>query len=294
MSVQDDIRRIERDLDTDREDLAQSLAALKTSLTLGGLMGQGARLVESGVSSIKEQGSKLMESGKEIAGEGVSTGLGAATQMVKDNPLAAAAAGAGIGWIVKKVTEPGRGDPDHAVDQRLSDLFSPGSPVPTEDEIWISEADRLRERAADLMEMLDEAEANGTTPVSALERRRQEVRNSLAHDTRRVMLRGLEGLSPSAREKAFRKREDLYARHLGHDTGRSWAKTLGLGALVAGAGLTAALILPRTATENKALGEVRDKVVAEVSGFMKANPAISSVVTTRLLSGVMKAALRRL
>lgn len=279
MGGDEQLDRLERELERDRADLAKAVEELKESLSFSGLKGQGKA---------------LLGAGKAQAAEGMASGLSAATQMVKDNPATAAASAAALGWVVTKMTDSRRSDPLEASDQRLADLFTPSGESPSDDEFWVAEVDRLRARAADLLETLDDAVARGNAPLDEIAERRAEVRQSLRLDTRQAMMRGLDGLDRKARDKAFRRREELYARHLGNGSGGGWVKPVALGAAVAGAGLAAAWLLPKTNVETQMLGEARDRAVGELKKLWAKNPTLAASIGTKLATTLVKSAIRRL
>lgn len=261
MRDDDPIRRIEGDLAQDRADLSEALNALRSSMTLSALVpAKLAGLADvSGLTGPDGAAAKVAETAKSVA---------------KDNPSTVAALGAGaMALLALWQKSSHKSSVPMAVDTRLSDLFSGGRRgAPSRDELWMAEADQLRQRAADMLDVIDEALEAGIGSASELKARRREVTAALAADVRRVMSRDLVDLDDVALRKTFKAREAAYARHLGE--GGSWTKPLLAGAAVAGAGMALAYILPRTGTENELVSAVRQKVKAEADKLASSDSSV--------------------
>lgn len=273
MRDDDPIRRIEGDLARDRADLSQAIEALRSSMTLSALVpAKLSGLTDvSGLTGPDGAAAKVAETAKTVA---------------KENPSTVAALGAGAMALLALWQRSSHNSAvPKAVDTRLSDLFSRGRRgAPSRDELWMAEADQLRQRAADMLDVIDEALEAGIGSASELKARRREVTAALAADVRRVMSRDLADLDDATLRKTFKAREAAYARHLGE--GGSWTKPLVAGAAVAGAGLALAYILPRTGTENDLVSAVRDRVKSEADKLASSDSSVVGILG-RVVSSVI-------
>lgn len=266
---EDPVAGIEAALERDRVALAAALGDLRQSLSLGALVPKGLSAVAGAENPL----------GK-IAGAGLAMatgGSGAGSALL-------AAAGAGLaGMIVRR----NRREPPMApaVDQRLADLFAPEGVVPGRDELWMAEADRLRSQAADMLDTIERALEAGIAPEADLKARRAEVLAALAADVRRVMSQDLAGLEAAERARVFERREALYARHLGLDTGGSgWLKPVLTGAALAGVGALIAMNLPRSGAEDRMFSGLGERLREGAEALRGSGDALGGVFGEVLLS----------
>lgn len=243
-------RQIEAQLDQDRDALSAALEALRNRFSLDSLWSDGASLIKSNAGPYTQ----------------------ALDAAVRANPLALALTGAGLAWLIfgrRNATEP---DPSplagtlFEAEARWEDEGGPVSDLPETDALWMQEADRLRLRASGMIARINAAVRDNLAPAADLAKNRSDVVASLAKDVRRVMGKGLDGLTESVRDKALAAREQAYVMRI--TAGKVGAETVRDNPVVAGlalaaAGATLASLLPQSAFENQVLGAPRDRLVGE-------------------------------
>jgi Protein of unknown function (DUF3618) len=245
------IRDIERGLERDRVELAQSLSALRERV-------RPSALVQEGKAAVMARTEPL---------------LSQLDAVVRARPVVTAVAGVTLAALL--VGRRGDAAPDPALAgtrfealTRWEDEGGPSAPEPVDpDEEWLTEATGLRARAKDLLARIDDAARQGLAPVAALARHRAEVIAALASETRRSLGRGLETLDASAREKTLLARERIYlARIALEEKGRKQieAQPLMAGAVAALAGAGLACLFPQTDTEDRLMGDTRDWLARDV------------------------------
>lgn len=249
--------QIEARLVADRTALSASLNALLDRLSLDRVFSDGLALAKANSGPY----------------------LGAIDAAVRANPVALALTAVGIGWLIFGRPDGPQSDPEPLAGTRFEALArweDEGGPVaepqsPTED--WTIDADRLLDRAGHMITRINAAVRDRLAPAATLAQSRADVLASLTLDVRRVMGRGLEGMTDSARSTAMSLRERAYDLHL-------QSKTLGAKAVrdnpaLAGAALVAAgamvgALLPQSRQENALFSEPRDRVLAQARLIMNA------------------------
>lgn len=252
---------IEQALERDRQALAQALVALRHRL-------DPATLIAEGKAALMSQAQPL-----------VSRVDGA----VRAHPLAAAAAGVAIAALifgrkatgnretgdrhrpaVTAVTPVTAGTRFEAL-TRWEDEGGPPAPEPVDpEEDWLTEARGLRQNARQLLRQIDDAARRGLAPAAQLAKHRAEVMSALAVETRTALGRGLASLTDAARDQALLAREKVYlGRIVLAEKGREQVAEHPLltGALVAAAGAALAFLFPQTETEDRLMGEARDRLL---------------------------------
>lgn len=246
---------IEQALERDRQALAQALVALRHRL-------DPATLIAEGKAALMSQAQPL-----------VSRVDGA----VRAHPLAAAAAGVAIAALIfgrkatsdqdrhRAVVTPVTAGTRFEALTRWEDEGGPPAPEPVDpEEDWLTEARGLRQNARQLLRQIDDAARRGLAPAAQLAKHRAEVMSALAVETRTALGRGLESLTDAARDQALLAREKVYlGRIVLAEKGREQVAEHPLltGALVAAAGAALAFLFPQTETEDRLMGEARDRLL---------------------------------
>lgn len=234
------IPEIERELERDREALAQSLAALRDRMRPASLLSHSAASLKSGAAAVmaRATGGLLRGSDRE---EGATSATDDSTAL------------AGTRFEALSRWEDEGGPP----------ALEPEDP----EEEWLVEARGLRARALDLLARIDEAARRGLAPAADLARHRAEVVAAFAAETTTALGRGLESLGEAARAQAIATRERVYiARVTVASRARAEveAQPLTAAAVAAAAGAALAWLLPRTETEDRLLGAARDRLVGDL------------------------------
>lgn len=253
------MHEIEQTLERDRLALAQSLVALRHRLS-------PATLIAEGKEALMAQASPL-----------VSRVDGA----VRAHPVAAAAAGIALAALVfgrrtgshrpeASATSSVSGTRFEAL-TRWEDEGGPPAPEPVDpEEDWLVEARGLREKARKMLRQIDDAARRGLAPAAQLAKHRAEVVSALAVETRTALGRGLEALSGAAREQALLTRERIYlGRVVEAGRERFESHPLLAGAAVAAAGAAVAWLFPPTETEDRLMGDTRDRLMEDLTAVMK-------------------------
>ena len=252
--------QIEKRLDDDRKALSSALSALGAKFTPDALW-------EGGLSLIKTNSGPYTR---------------AVDHAIRGNPMAVALTAVGLAWLILGRRQHGTGDdiplPGTHVEAvaRWEDEGGPVTETLTEtpgtDDLWIGDADRLRNRANALITQIDTALRKNTAPAAELFRHRNDVIVSLTKDVRRVMARGMEHLTDDARGLALSGRERAYQAHVQTPKANPVPRrdmSLTTAAAFAAAGATLAALLPRSAVENHALGAPRDQLVDSVRDALR-------------------------
>lgn len=234
------IQQIERDLERDREALAQSLAALRDRMRPASLLSHSAASLKSGAAAVVAR---------------ATGGLMRGSDREDTVPAASDDAPALAGTRFEALS-------------RWEDEGGPPAPVPEDpEEEWLVEARGLRGRALDLLARIDDAARRGLAPAADLARHRAEVVAAFTAETTTALGRGLESLGEAARAQAIAARERVYIARM---TVASRARTeveaqpLTAAAVAAAAGAALAWLLPRTETEDRLLGATRDRLLGDL------------------------------
>ena len=248
-------RQIEAQLDQDRDALSASMNMLRQRFSLDGLWSDGVSLLKANTGSYTQ----------------------ALDAAVRANPLALSVTAIGLAWLIlgRRTAQP---DPSalagtrFEAESRWEDEGGPVSELPETDAVWMKDADALRRRADGLIARINTAVRDNLAPAAELAKSRADVVASLAKDVRRVMSRGLESLSESARDAALAARERSYtlrisATKAGAEAVRDNPFTSGIALAVAGA--TVAALLPQSASENQILAAPRDRLVKDAKRILQ-------------------------
>jgi ElaB/YqjD/DUF883 family membrane-anchored ribosome-binding protein len=252
-----DIDRIESGLNADRAELAESLDTLRDRAAPAALLRDGGRAAIAGAMPLAQS----------------------LARHVARNPLPWALIGAGAAWLAFS----SRGAPAKAPEKsalagtkfeavsRWEDEGGPVAPEPPDpDESWMAEAEGLRTRAAEMIGRINAAARDRLAPAADLARSKAEVLAALTADVRAAMGRGLEGLTGQAREKALAAREAAYSARIAvAEKGAEQMRDhpfLSAG-LLAGVGAALGALIPRSGTEQKLTGALRDGVMSAVQAL---------------------------
>ena len=249
-------RQIEAQLEHDREALMTSVDALWNRLSLDRLWTDGASLIKANAGPYTQ----------------------ALDAAVRANPMGLALTAVGLAWLILGRRNEDGNDAPGPVETKLDaerHLKNDGghmSGLPSTDAEWMEEADRLRTRASKMMSQINTAVRDNKAPAAELAKSRSDVAASLTKDVRRIMARGLEGVTGTARDAAIAGRERAYmmriaAAKVGGETVRD--NPLVAGIALAAAGATVAALLPRSAFEDHILGAPRDRLVGETKRVLK-------------------------
>lgn len=278
------IHDIERALERDRVALAQSVVALRNRLRPANLLAEG----------------------KDALLQQATPALNRVDAAVRGQPLVAALAGVALAALVfgrramadaeaAGEVPPLAGTKFEAL-TRWEDEGGPPAPEPVApDEDWMSEAQGARETARGLLRQIDDAARRGLAPAALLAKHRAEVLSALAAETNAALGKGLGSLTGAAREQALSARERLYlARVAMTEKGRQAvdASPLATGLAMAAAGAALAWLFPPTETEDRLLGEARDRLASEVKEMAR-REAVKASELGRTLSAALKTDMQR-
>lgn len=249
-------RQIEAQLDQDRDALSASMNMLRQRFSLDGLLSDGMSLLKANSGSYTQ----------------------ALDAAVRANPLALAVTAVGLAWLILGRRNTPRPDPStlagtrFEAEARWEDEGGPVSELPETDAVWMQDADALRRRADGLIARINAAVRDNLAPAAELAKSRADVLASLAKDVRRVMSRGLESLSDSAREATLSARERAYtlrvsATKAGAEAVRDNPVTAAIALAIAGA--TVAALLPQSASENQILAAPRDRLMKDAKRILQ-------------------------
>lgn len=268
---------IEHALAEDRAALARSLAELTERFA-------PARLVADGKSAMRAQAMPILD-----------TVDGA----ISARPVTAAVAGIALAVLfLGRRRETPATPPAPALAgtrfealTRWEDEGGPALPDPVDEgEDWLDEAVALNEKASGLFRRIDDAARRRLAPIGELAAYRAEVAAALARDTAAALGRGLEGLGGAARENALRLREAAYHRRLALGDRAVAAvreQPFGSALALAAAGAVTALCLPPTKTEDRLLGEARDRLLADLKRSLWREAAEASAFLRTLRAALM-------
>ena len=279
------IHEIEQALERDRQALAESLVALRHRLSPSVLMAEGKEALLSQASPLVARldgavrGQPLIAAAAGVALAALVFGRRAAS----DDHGSAAAASALSGTRFEALT-------------RWEDEGGPPAPEPVDpEEDWLTEARGVRNRAREMLRQIDDAARRGLAPAAQLAKHRAEVMSAMATETRTALGRGLESLSDTARTQAVQARERVYLGRVAlAEKSRQHvdAHPLMTGALVAAAGAGLAWLFPRTETEDRLMGEVRDQLVDDLSSLVRSE-AVKASDLAQTLSSALKSDMER-
>jgi hypothetical protein len=277
------LHEIEQSLERERMALAQSLVALRHRM-------RPSTLIAEGKEALLAQASPL-----------VSRVDGA----VRAHPVAAAAAGIALAALVfgRKAMADRAAAPVPALAgtrfealTRWEDEGGPPAPEPVDpEEDWLTEARGLRSRAQEMLRQIDDAARRGLAPAAQLAKHRAEVMSALAAETRGAFGKGLESLTGAARDQAILARERLYLGRLAlAEKGRESVEThpLMTGAIIAAAGAALAWMFPPTETEDRLMGEARDRLMDDLTATAKTE-AMKASELAQTLGSALKSDMRR-
>lgn len=279
------IQDIERALERDRVALAQSVAALRERMRPGNLMSEGKE-------ALMAQASPL---------------LGHVDRAVRNRPVAAAVAGLAVAALVlgrRAMTSdadaaaavPAMAGTRYEALTRWEDEGGPPAPEPVEPEDdWLVEARGVRAKAKSLLAQIDDAARRGLAPAAELARHRAEVLSAMAADTTAALGKGLGSVGGAARDKAIQARERIYLSRIAvAEKGRDLVEgqPLLVGAAIAAAGALVACLFPQTETEDRLLGEARDRLADDVTRTVK-HEAMEASDLARSLTSAFKSDLGR-
>lgn len=256
------IKDIERSLERDRVALAQSVAALRERVRPANLMSEGKE-------ALMAQASPL---------------VGYVDRAVRNRPVTAAVAGLAVAALVlgrRAMTSdaeaatavPAMAGTRYEALTRWEDEGGPPAPEPVEpEEDWLVEARGIRSKATSLLKQIDDAARRGLAPAADLARHRAEVLAAMAADTSVALGKGLGSLGEAARDKALQARERIYVSRItmaekSHEVVEG--QPLVVGAAIAAAGALVACLFPQTETEDRLLGEARDRLADDVTRTVK-------------------------
>lgn len=270
-----DYTEIERNLERDRIQLARSLSELQDRLTP----------------------SALLEQGKEALAAQASPLLSRLDHAVRAQPVVAAVAGLALAALVfgryrEQADEPPRPAEKFEALTRWEDEGGLPMPEPADpEEEWLQRTRGLRAKAGDLLRQIDDAARRQLAPAAELARHRAAVMGALARDTTAALSQGLEDLTGAARAEALAARERVYLASLGATAkGREMVEThpLAAGLAMAAAGAAVACMFPQTETEDRLMGEARDRLLDDAKAAARAE-----VTKASELAQGLKAALGR-
>ncbi|WP_309663733.1 DUF3618 domain-containing protein [Tabrizicola sp.] len=255
-TIPDNPRQIEAQLDQDRDALSAALEALRQRFSPDSLWSDGAALVKANAGPYTQ----------------------ALDAAVRANPVALALTAIGLAWLIlgRRSSSASNASPlagtRFEAEARWEDDGGPVAPLPETDALWMEEADRLRQRADAIFARITTASRDNLAPSAVLAGHRADVAAALARDIRRVMARGLENLTGSARDAALAARERAYLMRIA--AAKAGAEAVRDNPVVAGmalaaAGATVAALLPQSAFENQVLGAPRDRLVGDVKRVLQ-------------------------
>jgi hypothetical protein len=273
------MHEIEQSLERDRQALAETLVALRHRL-------DPATLIAEGKAALMSHASPM-----------VSRVDGA----VRAHPMAAAAAGIAIAALIFGRRAMSDDDAHTPVVTAVSGTRfealtrwegegGPPAPEPVDpEEDWLTEARNLRKKARQMLRQIDDAARRGVAPAAQLAKHRAEVMSALAVETKHALGRGLESLTGAARDQALQARERIYlGRLVVAEKGRAQveAHPLMTGALMAAAGAAVAWLFPPTETEDRLMGEARDRLIDDAYAAAKSEAVKASELAQTLGSAL--------
>lgn len=277
------MNELEQSLERDRVALAESLVALRHRLSPTTLLAEGKE-------ALMAQASPL-----------ISRVDGA----VRSHPMAAAAAGVALAALVfgrRAMTDEPATPVVTAVSGTRYEALTrwegeggPPAPEPVDpEEDWLTEARSLRQKAKQMLRQIDDAARRGVAPAAQLAKHRAEVMSALAVETKDALGKGLESLTGAARDQALQARERIYLGRITlAEKGREQVDLHPLltGAVVAAAGAAVAYLFPPTETEDRLLGEARDRLVDDIMSAAKTE-AMKASELAQTLGSALKSDMR--
>ncbi len=275
------MRDIEAGLERDRDEVAQAFAALRDRFSPDSLWQDAAGVMERNAGAYAQ----------------------VIDRAIRANPVALAVSAVGLAWLIlgrRGVPPTPASDTSSLAGTRYEAMTrweDEGGPVadepptaPSSPDDWTIEADRLRDRATRLIDQINDAVRKGIAPAADLARHRTDVLEALTRDVRRALGRGLEEMAEPARAAVLSARERAYEAHL--LARRKTAGALGdrplTGAVVlAGVGATVAALLPRSAAEDRILGDMRDRIVDALARVVEDERQRVTASAVRAVEGVL-------
>ena len=271
-----DIETLESQLQRDRAQVAAAVAALKDHLSVDAMLVRGSMAARS-----------------QIAGAARAVG-----GTIRDNPIAAGLAVAGVAWLIlgrKKPTEP---EPPLAGTKfesltRWEDEGGPPSPEAEPDphpaDDWLEAARSLRARTVEALKKLEAAPKKALVPAAEALRARGIVMAAYSADLARTLGHGLGDLSGAARDRIIAAREAAVTagaktQDLAHGAVADRPLLSGLITALFGAALAA--FLPLGTREKALLAPSADSLIDEARRLYDAERARIAELATELVSGL--------
>lgn len=272
------MHEIEESLERDRLALAESLVALRHRLSPSTLVAEGKEALMAKASPLVSQLDGVVRSQPVIAAvAGVALAALIFGRRAASDREAATVVPAMSGTRFEALT-------------RWEGEGGPPAPEPVDpEEDWLHEARGVREKAKQMLRQIDDAARRGVAPAAHLAKHRAEVMSAMAGETRQALGKGLESLTGTAREQALQARERIYLGRVAlAEKGREQmeARPLMVGALLAAAGAAVACLFPQTETEDRLLGETRDRLANDFTSMLKSEAMKASDLAQTLGSAL--------
>lgn len=266
--------RIEAQIEADRALVAAHVAALREQLSADALLLRGAIAARS----------QLASAARVVGGT------------VRDNPVAAGLAVAGIAWLVlgrkQKPAAPEKPLAGTKFESltRWEDEGGPPSPETEPDpdprDDWLEEAHSLRERLAQALKKLETAPKN---PLSSNAEARRTLMQTYSTDLARTLRQGLGDLSTTAQDRIAAAR--AAALKVGETTQAATTDVvreypLLTGVITALFGAAIAAWLPIGAREKSLLGPTADSLLDEARRIYEAERDRAAELAAELASGL--------
>ncbi|NPD13932.1 hypothetical protein HOY34_01800 [Xinfangfangia sp. D13-10-4-6] len=255
-------------LEADRAAFASSIAALRARLFPGQRAGRADE-----DDTAEETSSGFAAADGNAALKAAMPALKAAGATIRANPLAAALAGAGLGWLAFSGISRARSKPREARPE------------------WLVEVDQRRDEAERLRQKINRAAEEGLLDEAEADESLAEVETSLQSEIRRLMGRGLDGLESETRAAALAARQAALTRATsGKGFGRKVVRTLGAGG---GLAALAALVAAMTRRDPAAPGPDEDDAAAAREALAQEAARLSALAAelSAAVRGVLSQAL---
>ena len=267
---------LEAQIMRDRAQVAASIAALKDHLSADALLLRGAIAART-----------------RIAGA-----AGVVGGTIRDNPVAAGLAVAGIAWLILGRKKPVPPEPPLAGTKfesltRWEDEGGPPSPESDPDpdpaDDWLEAARSLRDRTVAALKRLEQAPKRALTPAAEALRARSAVMQAYSADLARTLRHGLGGLSGTAQDRIVAARNAVVQAGESTQTlanGAVKQHPLLSGLITALFGATLAAWLPISAREKALLAPAADSLIAEARRLYAAERARATELAAELGRGL--------
>lgn len=269
---------LEAQIMRDRAQVAASIAALKDHLSADALLLRGTIAART----------RIAGAARVVGGT------------IRDNPVAAGLAAAGIAWLILGRKKPVAPEPPLAGTKfesltRWEDEGGPPSPESEPDpdpaDDWLEAARSLRDRTVAALKRLEQAPKRALTPAAEALRARSAVMQAYSADLARTLRQGLGGLSGAAQDRIVAARNAVM--QAGVQAAES-TQTLANGAvkqhpLLSGLitalfGATLAAWLPISAREKALLAPATDSLIAEARRLYETERARATELATELVA----------